>query len=54
MMDIMQSEQLKGFCTYYLLFKPHYRAVDFTYKAGGGNVTITADKRDNGKITAGD
>lgn len=53
-MDIMQSEQLKGFCTYYLLFKPHYRAVDFTYKVGGGNVTITADKRDNGKIRAGD
>ena len=38
--------QLKHLYTSYMIMKPIHKGKDYTYKAGGLNVTATENKRD--------
>lgn len=47
MMNAMLYEQLKWIYTSYVAMKPMHSEKDYTRKAGGLIVTITAGKRNN-------
>ena len=47
MLNIMQLEQCKELYRNYLVLKPENKNIDFTYKAGGKNVTIRTNQRNN-------
>ncbi len=54
MLNLMQFEQCKELYSNYLKIKADHKTVDFTYKAGDGNVTIRTNQRDNRKIATRD